>query len=130
MKTNTCIRNFEKGKTHSPGITESNSEKKWNPHPTFRGVFLKHIILGKQTANRFSSHIVRIEPNGILEEHIHEGKTELHEVLEGNGICMVNGEKLDYEPGYCAVIPDNVRHKVIASKDGLVLLAKFMPALL
>jgi quercetin dioxygenase-like cupin family protein len=130
METETIVFNFEKGNTHFLTATVSNIEKQWNPHPKYRGVFLKHIITGEQTANRFSSHIVRIDPGCILDEHIHEGKTELHEVMQGSGICVLNGSQVNYSPGDCAVIPDNIKHVVKAGKDGLIIYAKFIPALL
>jgi quercetin dioxygenase-like cupin family protein len=130
METEILVSNFENGNIHLLTATVSNAEKQWNPHPKFQGVYLKHIITGEQTNNRFSSHIVRIEPNCILDEHIHEGKTELHEVVEGSGICILNSIEVRYSPGDCAVIPDNVKHKVFADNNGLVLYAKFIPALL
>lgn len=130
MENNSSGSLLEKGKTHMIGNSVTHLDKKWNPHPTFRGVFLKHIITGAQTDNRFSSHIVRIDPECALEEHIHDGKTELHEVMEGFGICLLNGREVTYYPGDCAVIPCNIRHEVVAGKNGLILHAKFMPALL
>jgi len=130
MKTEIFVSNFEKGNTHLPAETVSNSEKQWNPHPKFPGVCLKHLITGEQTNNRFSSHIVRIDPGCILDEHIHEGKTELHEIIEGSGVCMLNGAEIQYLPGDCAVIPDDTKHKVTAGENGLIIFAKFIPALL
>jgi quercetin dioxygenase-like cupin family protein len=130
MKTKILVSNFENGNTHLLTSTVSNTEKQWNPHPKFHGVYLKHIITGEQTGNRVSSHIVKIEPGCILDEHIHAGKIELHEVIEGAGICNLNGTELNYFPGDCAVIPEDVKHKVVAGKNGLILYAKFIPALL
>jgi quercetin dioxygenase-like cupin family protein len=130
MKTENLISNFEKGNTHLLAASISNVEKQWNPHPKFKGVYLKHIITGGQTDNRFSSHIVKIDPNCILDEHIHDGKTELHEVIEGKAICYLNGTRVIYSPGDCTVIPDNIKHKVEAGENGLILYAKFVPALL
>lgn len=130
MKTENLITNLEKGNTHLLTASVSNVEKQWNPHLKFKGVYLKHIITGGQTGNRFSSHIVKIEPGCILDEHIHEGKTELHEVIEGDGICYLNDTRVIYSPGDCATIPDDTKHKVNAGEQGLILLAKFFPALL
>jgi quercetin dioxygenase-like cupin family protein len=130
MTTCTHISDLEKGKIHLLSQSLFNSEKDWIPHPAFRGVFLKHPITGDQTGTRFSAHIVKIEPGCILDEHIHDGKTELHEIIQGTGTCMLNDVTISYFPGDCAVISDNIRHKVTAGKEGLILLAKFMPALL
>jgi len=130
MKTQSIISNFEKGNTYLTKATVSNNEKLWNPHPKFPGVSLKHLITGEQTSNRFSSHIVRIDPGCVLDEHIHEGKTELHEIIEGSGICQLDGIEIHYLPGDSAVIPDDTKHKVTAGENGLMIYAKFIPALL
>lgn len=126
MKT----ENFEKGNLYGLGITTTTTERNWNPHPKFKGVFLKHLITGSQTNNQFSSHIVKINPHCILDEHIHEGKTELHEIINGGALCYIGDKKFQYKPGDCAIIPQDTVHKVIAFDDGLMLLAKFFPALL
>lgn len=111
------------------GIKETESIE-WNPHPKFSGVFLKHILKGEDTCGRISSHLVRIEPFCMLGEHIHEGKVEIHEVVNGTGECMVNGKEYSYSVGVTAVIPENSPHSVRAGKEGLYLLAKFSPPLL
>jgi quercetin dioxygenase-like cupin family protein len=130
MKTETFSTILGNGNLNLLTASILNSEKQWNPHPKFHGVYLKHLITGEHTANRFSSHIVRIDPFCILDEHIHEGITELHEVMEGTGSCILNGAEIYYSPGDCTVIPDDTPHKVTAGKNGLIISAKFIPALL
>ena len=101
----------------------------WNPHPTYKGVYLKHLILGKDTENQLSCHIVKVEPNCILDTHLHDGKIEIHEVVDGSGIMFLDSKEIAYSVGQICVIPANTPHKVIAGKDGLILFAKFTPAL-
>jgi quercetin dioxygenase-like cupin family protein len=101
----------------------------WNPHPTFKGVYLKHLVTGNDTGNRLSCHIVKIEPNCILDTHLHDGKMEIHEVVGGSGTMYLDGKNISYTVGRICVIPANTLHKVIAGKDGLYLFAKFTPAL-
>ncbi|MDR2038450.1 MAG: AraC family ligand binding domain-containing protein [Bacteroidales bacterium] len=101
----------------------------WNPHPTFKGVYLKNLVTGKDTGDQLSCHIVKIEPNYVLDTHLHDGKIEIHEVVGGNGIMYLEDEKIHYSVGRTCVIPANTLHKVVAGKDGLYLLAKFTPAL-
>jgi len=50
-------------------------------HLVFVGVALKHLVTGEQTEGQFSAHIVKVNPGGILDEHFHDGKTEMHEVM-------------------------------------------------
>jgi len=93
-------------------------------------VYLKHIIRGENTNGQLSSHMVRIDPGCTLETHIHAEQWELHEVIEGAGTCNLGGCSVSYGPGQMAVIPSGTLHAVTAGENGLVLLAKFFPALL
>lgn len=101
----------------------------WNPHPTYKGVYLKHLVSGEDTNNQLSCHIVKIEPNCMLDTHVHDGKIEIHEVVGGNGTFYLGDKEIDYSIGKISVIPANTPHKVVAGKDGLYLFAKFTPAL-
>jgi mannose-6-phosphate isomerase-like protein (cupin superfamily) len=102
----------------------------WNEHPKFRGVYLKHLIKGSDTEGQLSCHLVRIDPNSVLEQHVHEDQWELHEVIEGEGSFVLGSKEAPYFPGRMGIIPKGTNHKVIAGENGLVLLAKFFPALL
>ena len=101
----------------------------WNAHPAFAGVALKHLIRGVDTGGALSCHMVRIDPGCCLENHAHEGQWELHEVVRGQGKARLAGREVDYLPGGMAVIPMGQPHRVEAGPDGMVLLAKFFPAL-
>jgi quercetin dioxygenase-like cupin family protein len=102
----------------------------WDEHPKFKGVSLKHLVRGKDTGGRLSCHMVRIDPDSVLDEHIHESQLELHEVIEGEGSFSLGSKETVYYPGRMSVIPQGIKHKVVAGKNGLVLLAKFCPPLL
>ncbi len=43
--------------------------------------------------------------------------------------CSIGEKKLQYLSGTITLIPEDINHKVKAGKDGLFLLAKFVPAL-
>jgi quercetin dioxygenase-like cupin family protein len=101
----------------------------WNEHPSFNGVFLKHLIKGIDTGERLSCHMVKIDPNCVLEEHVHESQWEIHEVMQGAGLFLLGSREARYYPGQVAVIPKGTMHKVVALEEGLVLLATFSPAL-
>jgi quercetin dioxygenase-like cupin family protein len=102
----------------------------WNEHSAFKGVFLKHIIKGENTDNRLSCHLVRINPGCEIGIHTLSGKTELHEIIHGSGICTIEQSKIDYHKGVIGFIPADRNHSVKAEQEGLFLLAKFFPALL
>ncbi|WP_432737130.1 cupin domain-containing protein [Maridesulfovibrio sp. FT414] len=106
------------------------SDLEWNPHPAFAGVYLKHLVSGKNTGGNLSCHMVRIDPGCTLESHTHNPQWELHEVIKGSGQVVLDGEESAYHPGRSAVIPCGKQHSVVAGDNGLVLLAKFFPALI
>ena len=124
---------FEKfdreGKLLLPDAEVSFDAVPWSKHPTFEGVELKHIITSEKTDGRFSYHLVRIAPNKKIGNHIHEKQLETHEIISGTGECVNDGVTLPYEAGVVSIFPIGVPHEVIAGKEGLCLLAKFMPAL-
>jgi quercetin dioxygenase-like cupin family protein len=123
------VINFLKGKVFLINDEQSVQELPWNPHPSFKGVSLKHLLLGKDSENLVSCHIVRIEPGCMLDTHVHVGKAEIHEVVSGSGTMYLDGKEIEYSVGKLCLIPANTKHKVVAGKDGMYLFAKFLPAL-
>jgi len=103
-------------------------EISWKQHPVYAGVSLKPLISFEDAGGRFCSLLVSLEPGHEIGEHIHNDQWELHEVLDGTGICIILEKEVDYEPGVCALIPDGRRHRVIAGEQGLSLLAKYIPS--
>ncbi len=101
----------------------------WNAHPSFEGVYLKHLVKGDKTDNKFSCHIVKIKAGFQIGEHIHKDNWELHEPIEGVGKGFVEGKEIIYKLGVSAVIPEGVKHSIVAGDNDLYLLAKFVPAL-
>lgn len=122
-----CLAN---GTTTYVDRDDAAGEIPWNQHPKFKGVYLKHLIKGADTDGKLSCHMVKIDPDAILEEHIHENQWELHEVIEGEGKFILDTKETPYYPGRMGMIPKGTNHKVIAGEKGMVLLAKFFPALI
>jgi quercetin dioxygenase-like cupin family protein len=101
----------------------------WNPHAKFAGVAMKHLITGNDTGGALSVHHVRIDPGCAIGDHAHAGQVEIHEVLAGGGSCTVGTREIRYVPGVIGVMPADTVHRVVAGKDGLLLLATFSPGL-
>lgn len=120
---------FDNGSLRLPQGEKSFSEIPWSKHSTFEGVELKHILTSKDTDGQFSFHLVRIAPNKSIKTHIHESQLETHEVIAGVGICLNNGQKINYEEGVLSIFPAGIVHEVNAGNEGLYLFAKFCPAL-
>ena len=130
MEQKKIAEQFESSCIYFPGSTEQSISKEWNAHPSFQGVWIKHLIKGNQTGGTFSAHLVKVSPGCSLIQHKHELNLELHEVIEGSATAMLGDKILKYEMGNCAVIPKNTEHSVTANDKGLYLLAKFFPPLL
>lgn len=130
MELKNVFEKFEKeGKLLLADAAIDFADIEWSKHVAFEGVELKHIVTSKETDGKFSYHLVRIAPNKKIGMHVHKEQLETHEVIIGNGSCLNDGKKLQYEPGIISVFPQNVPHEVTAGEDGLYLFAKFIPAL-
>lgn len=127
--TNTIFDAFENGSLRLPSSTVKFADIPWSKHPEFDGVELKHIVTAKETAGQFSYHLVRIAPNRKIGDHIHKTQLETHEVIAGSGVCINDGAAISYDTGVISILPAGVPHKVTAGDDGLLLFAKFIPAL-
>jgi len=101
----------------------------WNPHPKFKGVFLRHLVTGSETGGRMSIHHVRVYPGCEIGDHAHAGQVEIHDVVSGEGTCILAGMGIPYRPGVLGVMPADTLHRVVAGDHGLLLLATFSPPL-
>ena len=101
----------------------------WDDHPKFAGVRMRRLASGAESAGRFTTLLVSIDPNRRMLAHRHEAEVEQHVVLSGDGRLELDGRIRDYQPGSLAVIPQNSEHSVTAGERGMVILALFSPAL-
>jgi len=121
---------LENGRVYINGKVFKNiSDIPWVKHPKFEGVFMKNIFTGFDSNNNLSAMIVKIEPHHEIGNHIHEGKAELHEIIEGDGVAIVDNASINYYPGVISFIPCDIQHKINAGDKGMILLAKFTPPL-
>lgn len=109
-------------------VIEGNSIK-FKPHTKFKGVYMMDLVTGNMTEGRLSCHLVKIDCNTILENHIHENNLEIHQVISGKGSCIIGDNLINYTSGAIGIIPQNIRHEVVAGNEGLYILANFIPAL-
>jgi quercetin dioxygenase-like cupin family protein len=120
---------FDSGRYVVPEGIRDFSALPWNAHPKFRGVALKHLVVGADSGGLFSYHLVRIEPGEAIGAHIHDPQTETHEVVAGDGVCVNGDLRFDYSPGTLSLFQPRVEHSVRAGESGLLLFAKFYPPL-
>lgn len=125
MNTMTITERMAEGNRSAP--TAGNEG--WAAHPTFPGVELKPLVKGAASEGAFSTLMVRIAPGGAMLPHRHDGQTEQHFVVSGDGIADLSGVEVDYRPGALMVIPRAALHSIRAGADGMVLMAVFSPAI-
>jgi quercetin dioxygenase-like cupin family protein len=114
-------------------ILTSTGQIPWQEHASFKGVYMKHLLVGNQTEGKMSCHLVRIDPGCEIGLHKHDGKVEVHTVLQGDGLCILPEaavEPIEYMCGKVSVVHSDIPHRVVARDGGLMILAKFSPALL
>jgi quercetin dioxygenase-like cupin family protein len=112
-----------------PLTAPTSAEDGWKPHPKFAGVRMKSLVSGRDSGGAFTTLMVRIEPGMAMLPHVHEGQTEQHLVLDGEGRMTLDGIERDYAPGTLIVIPKATGHSVVAGPRGMVLTALFSPAI-
>ena len=124
-----CTAAGEKNRIALMDSDKDSSALAWNPHATFTGVFLKHLITGSETGGRISIHHVRIDPGCAIGGHTHTGMVEIHDVLAGSGTCLLDKKEIRYVPGTLGVMPADTLHRIDAGAEGMLLLATFSPPL-
>ena len=98
------------------------------PHPKFPGVFVRQMAVTKET-ERLSAGIVRIIPGAELFPHTHE-VLEVFHILEGHGMALVNGERIEVRGGEVVIAPIGNEHGLInIGERDIVLYAVFSPGI-
>lgn len=109
--------------------TNNISNIQWINHPKYAGVLIKNLLSGDESNNNLSAMLVRIEPHHEIGNHVHEGRSELHEIISGKGIATIDNTQINYGPGVISFIPNDIPHSVKAGDTDMILLAKFTPPL-
>ncbi len=88
--------------------------------------------MGKATlfkSDRIMVGINAFEPGQEHKLHTHQGMDKVYQVLEGNGLFLLEGRELPMEAGTLLVAPEGVPHGIRNTGDGrLVVLAILAPA--
>jgi len=124
MKEN-FFEQFDAGVLVIAGKRTDISRLAWNPHKDYKGVFFKHVLIADQTGG-LGFNFVRVLPGHELGMHIHPDSIELHEVIEGSGVCVTGGEEISYTPGTISLIAKNAPHAIRAGENGLTFFAQFL----
>lgn len=127
---NETVKGLSEGKVVYIDQDLAVTELEWHPHPSFTGVFLKHLVKGDTSDGKFSCHLIRIKDGFEIGEHVHDDKMEFINILGGVGQGEIAGKKFVCELGVSMVVPEKIKHRIAAGSGDVYLLAKFIPALL
>ena len=87
--------------------------------------------MGKATlfeSTRLLVGLNAFEPGQLHELHSHEGMDKLYQVLEGDGVFLLEGRELPMQSGDLLIAPDGVPHGIRNSGTGrLLVLAVLAP---
>ncbi len=120
---------FEQGTVLLPDLEVRAADTPWYAPPTWRGVFLKDLVTGKETGGAFSYHLMRVERNCEIPDHDHETQWSWNVILAGTGSFILGDRQVPVEVGQTLITPPRVHHAVSAGDADIVLLAIFAPAL-
>jgi quercetin dioxygenase-like cupin family protein len=100
----------------------------WQPVPAngfVRNLFSNSVIASQ---NRFSVGTQTIAPQSFIREHTHDRNEEIIFVIEGKGICRMDGVEHPLETGSCVFIGHNRKHHFLNPNDEpMTFLYIFMP---
>jgi mannose-6-phosphate isomerase-like protein (cupin superfamily) len=104
----------------------------WQEHPTISGVQTRIIESAASTQGQCDVLMGRVDPQGSIPWHVHQGAQETALVIEGEGVLLYSPtpslesqRKLDLRPGHVVTIPAGYWHSVLNMGAGPLLLYAF-----
>lgn len=108
-------------------IIRNEETLEWVKNPKHKEVYLKHLVTSKDN-DRLSAHIVKIEKGGEIVPHTHE-IMEVFYFMKGQGLALVNGERIKAEEGSVIIAPAGAEHGLINDgNEEIILFSVFSPA--
>lgn len=89
----------------------------WQPVPAngfVRNLFSSSMIV---TQNRFAVGTQTVAPRSFIREHTHDRNEEIIFVIEGKGICRMDGVEYPLEKGSCVFVGHNRKHHFLNPHD-------------
>jgi len=127
MKELRMHTDIENGSVILPHALIHASAIPWVPHSRLAGVFLKDLVSSGETHGSFSYHLVRVERQATVPDHLHADQWEWNMILEGSGVFLMGEDEIPVKPGQSYGIPPGVNHTITAGDETLILCAFFFP---
>ncbi len=103
----------------------------WVPHPIAEGVQIKPFISQKEHGLGVTCMLVRIPAGKEVGEHIHSNQDDILYPLTGRAKMWVEGTgEFSLEPGIVVRVPKEIKHRIFAVTQDLLIYDVFCPALL
>ncbi len=107
-------------------IVKNTQEIEWVKNPAHRDTYIK-TILDENDNQNIIVRMVRIMAGGELVPHTHDNQ-ETFFFLKGEGLALVNGQRIRAEQGQVINAPAGCEHGVINDTDSeIILYAVFSP---
>ncbi|MDR1835717.1 MAG: cupin domain-containing protein [Fusobacteriaceae bacterium] len=102
---------------------------KYEPHPVFEGVFVKHFYNGEDTG-RLNDFEITIVPGFEIKTHKHENTAEFFYVVSGKGEFLDETEWKPISAGNAMMAPVGMTHAIKnTGEDPLKIFACYSPAI-
>ncbi|MDR1832496.1 MAG: cupin domain-containing protein [Fusobacteriaceae bacterium] len=102
---------------------------KYEKHPKFDGVFMKHFYSGADTG-RLNNFEVMIMPDFEIKSHTHDNSTEFFYVVSGSGEFLDESEWKPIAAGNAMMAPIGMTHAIRnTGRVPLLIFACYSPAI-
>lgn len=99
----------------------------WGPHPRYEGLLMKVLIPGAVNPALNVSR-VRVDVGKGIPPHVHANSSETFYILQGTGICYMDGLAVPFGPGACFYAPAGYEHHLEnTGEEPVEILAIFAP---
>lgn len=111
------------------GKTIKVDDLKWEQHPVYEGVEMKHLVRGMDTDNHNSKSLVRISKGSVIKTHNHPNNSESIKFISGNGTLVLKNKIIKMSPRSSVDLEKGANHEIRTFDEDVYLIASFMPAL-
>lgn len=77
---------------------------------TIENNYFRNVIL---TTSNQQLVVMSINPKEYIGEEVHENVDQFIKIEEGEGVAILNGEKIDFAAGFSINIPKGVSHNIV-----------------
>ena len=92
------------------------AEMEWQQHPTIPGIRIKSLE-NSRTLEKASVTLVRVDPGGVIEPHLHEHSSETAYVMSGRAVLTLPEGDVTLASGDGVTVPPRTLHSLRNEAD-------------